>query len=360
MEKSIIIQTLVMGSDKQIALRFPFDSSLVRNLRNISGSSWDSKNGWWTIPYRSDYVKILRAQFPGYRLVEDDGGKDRRVQNYLDEYRGVMQNRRYSVKTVRSYEHYFRDYVAAMKGSVDTVPVQKIREYILQEVKSRDLGGSTQNQMISAIRFYYEHVLRKPREDYDLERPLKPRRLPVVLTEEEILKILSCISNLKHKCLMGLIYSAGLRLSEVINLKIKDIDSRRKQIFIRSGKGGKDRVVILSERGLAYLRAYYRVYRPKDWLFEGMVGGRYSARSVQKVFERALERSGIKKSATVHTLRHSFATHLLDHGTDLRYIQELLGHASMKTTEIYIHVTNNNMSKIRSPLDTLEGFDDIG
>ncbi len=358
-ENSVYIREMTAGTEKCVVLRFPDKSDLNLRMKRVSGSEWDRKNGCWRMPYREDYRRFLKGIFPEYRLVVEVAGAKGGNGGVLGLYEQSLERLRYSPRTVRSYCHYFGEFLKEVSGDPDSVSVEFIRDYVHREVRDRDLAGSTQNQMISAIRFYFEHVVRRPREDYELERPLKPRRLPVVFTEEEVLKILSVISNVKHRCLLGLVYSAGLRLSEVINLKIGDIDSKRKQIFIRSGKGNKDRVVILSERALHLLREYYRVYRPVEWLFEGMNGARYSARSVQKIFERALERSGVMKKATVHTLRHSFATHLLDHGTDLRYIQELLGHSSMKTTEIYIHVTNNQMSQIKSPLDTLEGLDDL-
>jgi len=179
-------------------------------------------------------------------------------------------------------------------------------------------------------------------------------RLPAVLSEEEVISILRQIINLKHKCIIYLIYSGGLRLSEVVHLKISDIDSHRKVITINGAKGKKDRISLLSDAVLALLREYYKQYKPKEWLFEGQKGGKYSPKSVQKIFQAACIKSGIKKHATIHTLRHSFATHLLEHGTDLRYIQELLGHKNSKTTEIYTHITKKGWDKIESPIDYLE------
>jgi integrase/recombinase XerD len=162
------------------------------------------------------------------------------------------------------------------------------------------------------------------------------------------------IENIKHKSILYLIYSAGLRISEAVNLKIADIDSKRNVIIVQGGKGKKDRTTLLSQKLLIMLREYYVKYRPKDYLFEGDPGKQYSVKSIQNVFNKALKKSGIRKKATVHSLRHSFATHLLEHGTDLRYIQELLGHSSSKTTEIYTHITKKGMDKIKSPLDNLE------
>ncbi len=187
-----------------------------------------------------------------------------------------------------------------------------------------------------------------------LERPLKAQKLPTVLSEREVAAILKAIDNLKHRTMLQLIYAAGLRRSELVNLKTNDIDRQRKVINIRGAKGKKDRITLLSEKFIVLLEAYLREYAPKMWLFEGAGGEQYSASSLQKVFTAALQKSGVTKEATLHTLRHSFATHLLEKGTDLRYIQALLGHNSSKTTEIYTHVTTKGIDKITSPLDDLD------
>ena len=177
----------------------------------------------------------------------------------------------------------------------------------------------------------------------------------MVLSKEEIAKILSVVSNIKHKSILMLVYSAGLRVSEVVKLRPEDIDSDRKLIFIKGDKGRKDRYTTLSNVALETLRIYYKSVKPKDWLFPGQKGGRHiSTRTVEKVFEDAVEKAGIKKEISVHSLRHSYATHLLESGTDLRYIQELLGHRSSKTTEIYTHVSKKSIGKIVNPLDNLQ------
>ena len=180
------------------------------------------------------------------------------------------------------------------------------------------------------------------------------KTLPFALSEEEILLILRSVSNLKHKAILMVIYSAGLRISECINLKIKDIDSNRMQIRVEQSKGKKDRYTLLSTKTLLILRDYFKTYRPKEFLFEGQDGGCYSTRSIQNIFRDAVEKTKIKKKVSVHSLRHSFATHLLENGTNLRYIQSLLGHANSKTTEIYTHVTTKGFENLKSPLDNLD------
>jgi integrase/recombinase XerD len=189
---------------------------------------------------------------------------------------------------------------------------------------------------------------------YYIQRPKKEKVLPKVLSEQEVLSILHCSENLKHKAILSLIYSAGLRRGELINMKVNDIDSKRMYVIIRQGKGRKDRYSILSEKVLELLRRYFTEYKPKEWLFEGQFGGQYSATSIQNILRDAVTRAKIRKKVTVHTLRHCFATHLLEHGVDIRYIQELLGHESSKTTEIYTHITQRGLGKIKSPLDNFD------
>ena len=186
-----------------------------------------------------------------------------------------------------------------------------------------------------------------------VERPEKPHQLPGVLSKEEVKRKLAATDNLKHRCLLQLLYAGGLRISEVINLKLTNVQSGRNLLLIRGGKGKKDRTTLLSQKLLESLRAYYKEYRPKAWLFEGQFGGQYTTDSIRHVFNACVEKAGVKTRATPHTLRHNFATHLLEKGTDLRYIQTLLGHRSSKTTEIYTHITTHALEKITSPLDNL-------
>ena len=194
------------------------------------------------------------------------------------------------------------------------------------------------------------------RKVYLIERPIKEKTLPIVLNVKEIGSLLNATENIKHKAILMLGYSAGLRVSELINVRLRDIDSKRMQVRIEQSKGKKDRYSLLSNRLLAVLREYFKIHKPKEWLFEGIGGGQYSVRSIQEIMSAAVKKAGIKKKVTVHTLRHSFATHLLEQGTDLRYIQSLLGHESSKTTEIYTHITTKGFDQIVSPLDKLENI----
>jgi site-specific recombinase XerD len=240
-----------------------------------------------------------------------------------------------------------------------TFDVPKIDEkliiaFLRYLVMERKVSESYQNQSINAIKFYYERVPGGNRKVYLIERPRHEKKLPTVLSVEEISKAIQSVKNIKHKAIIMVIYSGGLRISEAINLKFKDIDTKRMQIFIRDAKGRKDRYTLLSKKAIPVLREYYKEYNPKEWLFEGSVGQQYSESSIGAIVKKAFHDAGIKKKASTHTLRHCFATHLLENGTDIRYIQTLLGHESSKTTEVYTHVTTKGFDQIVNPLDTLD------
>ncbi len=271
----------------------------------------------------------------------------------IEKYNKMLKLKRYSSNTERNYQKAFQYFLSHFSDrDIDNLSKSEIQEYLFNQIE-KGLSPSLQNQYINAIKFYYEKVLGRRKEIYDLPRPRREHKLPAVLSEEEIILIFNQVSNLKHKAILYLIYSSGIRVSELVNLKITDIDSNRNLILIRNSKGKKDRTTLLSQALLKLLREYYQNYKPKEYLFEGQKGGKYSTRSVQNILKMALSKSGIRKHATIHTLRHSFATHLLERGTDLRYIQELLGHSNSKTTEIYTHITKRGLDKIVSPLDNL-------
>jgi site-specific recombinase XerD len=226
--------------------------------------------------------------------------------------------------------------------------------YLRHLVTGRKVSTSYQNQAINAVKFYYERVLGGQRKFYFIERPIKEKTLPVVLNTAEVTALIKVTENIKHKTMLMLAYSAGLRVSELLSLKIKDIDSERMQIRVAQAKGKKDRYTLLSTKALIMLRVYFKAFKPRDWLFEGSGGGMYSSRSIHSVLQHSAQKAGLLKKVSMHTLRHSFATHLLESGTDLRYIQTLLGHSSSKTTEIYTHVTTKGFDQIVSPLDNLD------
>ena len=287
---------------------------------------------------------------------------DELVRNRGREYRmalGELETRlvvnRYSPATLKTYRHMFRSFLKyTYPLPLHQVTKQHIRQYHLDLIASKNISRSYQNQSVNALKFYMEKVLGHERQYIDLDRPKKIKKLPTVLSTKEVQSILQCTKNIKHKTILTTIYSAGLRMGEVLNLKISDIDSTHMRIWVREGKGVKDRLTVLSPLLLKLLRVYYRQYQPKEFLFEGLEGQQYSGSSVRRFMQRSVVRAGIIKKVRPHTLRHSFATHLLESGTNLRYIQELLGHTSPKTTEIYTHVSSKKLEEISSPLDLME------
>jgi len=274
------------------------------------------------------------------------------LDDILKKYKELLIQKRYSNNTQKIYCNYFKDFIFYFQDKkLEGVTTEQINAYLLELIRKKDISISQQNQRINAIKFFYEKVLGKNKQYYGIHRPNKEHKLPKVLSKNEVKKILNSCCNLKHHCILILIYSAGLRRSELINLKVSDINSERMVINIIGAKGKKDRVSLLSENILQLLRKYYKEYKPKKYLFEGARGGKYSPTSVIKILKNAAQKAGIRKNITPHMLRHSFATHLLEQGTDLRYIQELLGHNSSKTTEIYTHVSKKAIGNIRNPAD---------
>lgn len=274
-----------------------------------------------------------------------------RVDQLLQRTEHELRLRRYSPRTRKAYLGHIRRFLRAIEHA--PINAETVRGYMVRLVT----GGASrahQDQALSAIRFLGVHVLHDRSLLNATPRPKRGLYLPVVLSRAEVARLLEQITNPKHRALVMTVYSAGLRLGEVVRLRVEDVDAGRRLIHVRAGKGHKDRYTILSDRALDALRDYYRRERPAGWLFPGARADRHlSPRSVEKIVEKACRRAGLGKHVTVHTLRHSFATHLLEAGVGLRYIQELLGHSSPKTTEIYTHVSSAELQRIRSPLDDL-------
>jgi len=272
-----------------------------------------------------------------------------------DQMKRDLELKNYSPKTRACYLASVKSVVLHFHRSREQLSDQEIREYLHYLIHEKKASQSVISQAYSALKFLYETTLKRDWNGFRIPRAKMGKKLPVVLSLQEIQVILSATRNLKHRALLMTIYSAGLRVSEVVHLKVSDIDSQRMMIRVQQGKGEKDRYTLLARRTLEVLREYWRAYRPKDWLFPGQPAkGSLSVSAVQRIFEKVLDQAGIKKHATVHTLRHSFATHLLEAGTDLYHIQRLLGHTTPKTTAIYLHLSRKDLGGVSSPIDLLE------
>lgn len=264
-----------------------------------------------------------------------------------------MELKGYSKNTISTYIDCLVSLSKHYKTSPDLLSVDQIREYFHYKLTVEKLSKSWVNQTIGALKILYCEVLRRDWDDMAIPRPRREKKLPVVLSKDEISRIINTTKNVKHKALLMVTYSSGLRLGEVCNLRPGDIDSERMMVRVVQAKGAKDRYTILSPVTLAFLREYWKMYRVKNFLFENSDHEPLAHKTVQSAFKKALQKSGVKKDVGIHSLRHSFATHLMEQGVSLPIIQQLLGHTSLRTTSIYLHVQQYSVFAVKSPLDTL-------
>jgi integrase/recombinase XerD len=386
--KSIVAERVVHDGEYRIALKFQYDSELAEVVKKVPGSRWSRRMSCWHISDSSDVIDLLLAAFSGKAFIDYSALKqnlaDRiRLQRDLDRSRAIrrmsllqndempalsvqglsdieqykrwMEVHRYPESTINTYAGMmvrFLRFVSPKEASECTSDdlVSIVKDYILPN----GLSQSFQNQMISAVKKFYGEIYSSAIDTGKITRPRPQHRLPNVLSKDEVKQIINALTNEKHRVMLSLLYACGLRRSELLQLLLNDIERNRKLIRVRQSKGFKDRVVPISERTIDMLDNYIHRYKPQRFVFEGQWPGEmYSATSLEKVLKMACEKAGLAKPVTLHWLRHSYATHLLESGTDLRYIQELLGHKSSKTTEIYTHVTSRSLQNIRSPFDDL-------
>jgi len=270
------------------------------------------------------------------------------MQKQLEQMEREFKIRNYSPKTAKSYLYGLREYFTFKKTGLEILDIENIKVFLLN-CEQKGVSAQSRNLFLNAVKFYYQNVV-NINQKIEIHSAKKQKSLPVVLSRNEIEKILELIQNTKHKLLLSLAYGAGLRVSEIVTLKVKDLDLNEMTLHIKQAKGQKDRISILPEKLINNLRNLIAGKSSNDFVFASERGGKLTTRTAQKVFENGLKKSGIKKDATFHSLRHSFATHLLENGVDVRYVQELLGHQNIRTTQIYTHVTNPSLKNIKSPL----------
>lgn len=336
-----------------IWIRFEKDRELIQYLRSLTKC-------WWSVSQKAWYVTDNRHHRQLFGLELAVTGKQVIAKIYpvnmpaFQRFQEQIRLKGYSLNTLRTYSIAFAQLLYVLKShAVDDLTPERLRSYFLYCHDQLKLSEAEIHGRINAIKFYFEQVLHREKMFFDIPRPKKQLLLPKMLNRKEVQKVLEKTENRKHKLMLKLCYGMGLRVSEVVGLKISDIDSGAMLVRIEQAKGKKDRIVGLPQTVLEELREYYREFRPKTYLFEGQNGDQYSIRSVQAVFKSAMRKAGINKRIGIHGLRHSYATHLLETGTDIRIIQDLLGHNNLKTTEIYTHVTTPAKSKVKSPLDSL-------
>ncbi len=382
--KKVILTPVFHREKNCIKIAFKRDPALENLVRTIGGCRWSTTLKSWYVPERNRIISDLFNTFKSEAYVDYEAFKLKKnvvnevpildeekncvveqkfLENNLpdekselvERFKHWMLSRRYSSSTISTYTEALGVFLKYFYNkSVSEISNQDIITFNNRYILANKLSASYQNQIINAIKLFFKTIENKTVEVDLIHRPKRQKLIPNVLSKEEIKGILSASSNLKHRAMLSLVYSCGLRRGELLKLTLNDIDSKRGLIIIRQSKGRKDRIAPLSKKVLVLLREYYLAYKPKRWLFEGQNGdGPYDERSLQNVLKQAVKKAGINKPVSMHWLRHSYATHLLESGTDLRYIQELLGHSSSRTTEIYTHVSNKSIQSIVSPFDSL-------
>lgn len=369
--ETITIKPLYHNNTNRLGLYFPYNEELIRLVKTLPDARWSRTHACWHIADTPVNLKALFKLLDGKAIIHNKISSERKQSESeqgikrkglsgeknrkLEEFREWLTSKRYSDNTIRTYIDALQRFLEFFnQKAVHEINQQDIIRFNNEYILKNGYSSSFQNQVVNAIKLFFKTIEDVKLQLDKIHRPKREKKLPNVLSKEEIKAILEAPENVKHKTMLSLVYACGLRRSELLNLKPSDIDSKRHLLIIRQGKGKKDRVVPISDKMIEMLRGYYKMYWPKVWLFEGQkMGEQYSEASIQKVLHNALVTAGIKKPVTLHWLRHSYATHLLESGTDLRFIQELLGHKSSKTTEIYTHVTEKSLQKIKSPFDDL-------
>lgn len=340
----------------------------IEYIKSLSYYHYNSEYKHWTIPYTETIVVKLELLLKDSFIIDyidkrrtkpKESAKLKMLEEHLLKCPSIVIDKlkalRYSASTIKTYSNFlsiFFTYHYAYQPQ--EITNEMIRSYLRYLIQEREISESYQNQMINAIKFNYEKVLGGKQHTYFIDRPKKSKPLPIVLSQKETISLLKTVSNLKHKTILTVIYSCGLRVSELINLKLSSIDLEQKKIHIVAGKGKKDRYVTIAERTMKLIVIYCKKYAPEEYLIEGQRGGKYTASSIRKFLTKYCIAARITKKVTPHTLRHSFATHLLEKGISLRYIQYILGHQSSKTTEIYTHITHTGIENIKNPLDDFD------
>ncbi|ANS75294.1 integrase [Paenibacillus yonginensis] len=361
-----MIEVVKLNADS-LGIKLPYHPEHIVSIRRIQGRRWDAGQKLWIVPYKKSAILQLLEMLPRKLLsfeptllkeCEWIGAFEKEDRNKSRFNRAVLieelKKCGYSSKTIKAYCSQVQRFVQTLPPDVPEISSEAVQKYCLA-LLANHISHSSVNQTISAIRFYAKYVLNNPVNEIQYIRPKKQHTLPNVLSENEVKKLLTSITNSKHKAVLYLTYSSGLRVCEVVRLRMADLDTERQTLRVRQGKGRKDRNTLLSRAATNMVQSYIAQFQPEEWLFPGQNPGRHvTERTIQKVFEEARRRAGILKKVSIHSLRHSFATHLLEGGTDLRYIQELLGHQSARTTQCYTHVSTKNIQRIQSPLDRMD------
>ena len=409
LQKKVILSPIIHKEASRIKIEFNFDKEIDTIVRNLNGRLWSKTLGCWHIENSNTSINnaiqafkekaivdfqapkqtfpepiienklaeivnpiLTKSSSKNYSIVSlsSRGNKGEEINNPIFRtilkaipppqiiqriklFKEWMQVKRYSENTIETYADVLNVFFFFFKDkNIEDITNDDVLYFNKAYILEKKLSVSYQRQFVNALKLFYSQTARKKLVVDELDRPKKEKKLPNVLSKQDVQAILKVTPNIKHKAALSLIYACGLRRSELLNLKMNDIDSKRNLLLIKQAKGKKDRVAPLPDKVIELLREYYKHYKPKEYLFEGWVAGeKYSEKSLEQVLKKSLNLAKIKKPVSLHWLRHSYATHLLENGTDLRYIQEILGHKSSRTTEIYTHVSTKQLVKIKSPID---------
>ena len=335
--------------ENRISVLFDKNADLIARIKQIGGARWSQTLKVWHLPDTDDNRIRFNLALKSESLPSEEGMRQ------ITKFKQFLSSKRYSESTIKTYSEALKSFLVFYRNkAVGEITNDDVIVYNNEYILKKSISSSYQNQIVNAIKLFFKTIRETKIVIDKIHRPKRAKLLPNVLSKEEVKLILNAHSNIKHKMMLSLIYSCGLRCGELLALKPVNIDSKRNIVLLQNAKGKKDRIAPLSPKILKMLREYYTSFKPKKYLFEGVIPGEpYSNKSLQSVLKQALKKTGITKPVTIHWLRHSYATHLLETGTDLRYIQELLGHSSSKTTEIYTHVSTKSIQQIKSPFDDL-------
>lgn len=358
---TIFLEQKSHKKELKLLLKFEFNDTLINLTKKLKDARWSRSMQSWYLNFTQENIQLVTEIFKDITPINSDKlpKKDLFKRNLtasekilLNDFYLYLKGKRYSTSTLQTYTFFVADFINFYtKKALEELTNRDVELFIEKVFIERNYSVSSQRQFVSALKLFIVFYPQTKINDLVLERPKRSRQLPSVLSQEEVLSIIQSTQNLKHRAIIALLYSCGLRISELINMKLADFHIERKQLIVKNGKGRKDRYVSLADSFLPLLSNYYNSYKPKIYFVEGQNGGNYSAESVRQFLRKSCLKAKIKKNVTPHTLRHSYATHLLENGVDIRYIQSLLGHAKPETTMIYTHVKRKDLMDIQNPLD---------
>lgn len=358
---NIFVERKKHRNKQQLLIKFDYNNDLINIIRKIDGALWSKSLKCWYLQDTALNLEALKRNFDKItKLTILNSTKKTPFNRNLSADEKVLLNnfylylkgKRYSKSTIQTYTFFVADFINFHTNTALNELTNKSVELFIESVFiERNYSVSSQRQFISALKLFIVFCPETLINNLELVRPKKSKKLPNILSQEEVLKIIGVTQNLKHKAILALIYSCGLRISELINLKLENFNIDRKQLVIKNSKGRKDRYVSLADSFIPLLSNYYYSYKPEIYFVEGQNKGKYSAESVRQFLKKNCLKAGIRRTVTPHTLRHSYATHLLENGVDIRYIQSLLGHSRPETTMIYTHVKRKDLMEIQNPLD---------